>query len=84
MRRATITEITVIPPGFTAGTRCPWCHEPNVWPFDHNDQPAVQYCLCSDCGRLYSLRLTRRWLDLAAGPRAHPFTVIRTPAAVAR
>lgn len=66
-----------MPLDFTAVTRCPWCQARNLWTFQYDDRPEVSYCRCPECERLYSLRLTRRWLDLAERHRAHPFSVLR-------
>ena len=81
MTRVAITEAWVMPLDFTAVAQCPECKARNLWTCDNAERPAVHYCSCPSCEGIYSMRLTRRWLDLAARQRSHPFTVIRTVAA---
>jgi transcription elongation factor Elf1 len=81
MKRATITEAWVMPYDWTALARCPECGERNQWTCRYDEPPQVHYCRCPECQALYTMRVTRRWLDVAAKWRGRPFSVIRAEVA---
>jgi len=77
MRRATITEAWIMPTDWSAATTCPRCGDQNLWSLPFDQRPEVNYCICPECDYLYSFRITRRWIDVAATWRSEPFSIVR-------